>query len=124
MISPGAIVRVFKHGDIAWVVRDKLWDGRWRVVAKAVDQRGRGEILSSRVVGEGDTVLVRDPPTYQVGTEVKHEGVKLTVLEDRGDHVLFSVPATRFPLKGGDHLHVAAGNHTEIDKATLVLASL
>jgi hypothetical protein len=69
-------------------------------------------------------VLVRAVPTYEPGDIVERNGTKLTVIEDRGDHVLFSVPASRYRTRGGDYLHVASGNTTEIDKATLVLEEL
>ena len=80
--------------------------------------------LAGRTVGEGDMVLVRDAPSYAAGDMVEHDGVQLTVIEDRGDAVLFSVPASRFRTRGGDYLHVAKGNTTEIDKATIVLEEL
>ena len=123
MISPGAIVRVYRCGDIAWVVEHQQPDGRWRVCCKAVDHKGRA-MFSSRTASENEMVLVQDAPSYQPGATITHNGVQHAVAADNGDAVELIVPATRRPLRGGGHLRIPGGNRTTIAKADIVLESL
>ncbi len=123
MITTGAIVTVRKHGDIAFVVYSRMSDRRWRVISKALDERGR-EAFSGKVVGEGDITLIRATPTYEIGATVEHNGLSHTVSADLGEFVQLNVPSARHPLRGGGHLQTAAGNRTTVTKAELVLASL
>ena len=62
MIAPGAIVRVRRRGDIAFVVHSRAIDGGWRVISKAVDDRSRSA-FSSVTVGAGDIIVVKDAPS-------------------------------------------------------------
>jgi len=123
MITPGSIVRVFKQGNTAWVVDSRGFDGRWKVVSKAVDGRNRSA-LSSLTVAEGDIVLIKEAPTYAVGAEVRYERVDHEVIEDLGELVRLSVPASSFPLRYGGALRRPSGNSAVISKANLVLESL
>ena len=57
MISPGAIVRVYRYGDIAWVVERQQPDGDG---ACAPRHRPKGRAMfSGRTASENDLVLVR-----------------------------------------------------------------
>ena len=123
MISPGAIVRVYRCGDIAWVVERHEPDGRWRVCCKAVDHNGRA-MFSSRTASENEMVLIQDAPSYQPGATVTHNGVPHAVAADNGDAVELIVPATRRPLRGGGALSIPGGNAVTLSKAELALEQL
>jgi signal peptidase I len=121
VITPGATVRINHHsGD--WVVHSAL-GGRWKCIGRGVVGRDR-QALISRIVGEGDIVVVKPAPTFAPGTTIEHNGVEHTVLADHGDTAELEVPSSRYPLKRGGHLHIAAGNTTTVTKAELVLAAL
>ncbi len=122
MIAPGAIARVRRRGDIAFVVHSRALDGGWRVMSKAVDGKRRSA-FSSLTVGTGDIVVVKDAPAYEVGTEVEHDGLQHTVLADRGGTVTFEVPVSRYRTRGGSYTLIAAGNTITIAKSDLVLAT-
>ena len=115
MISPGAIVRIYRTGDTAWVVRGRTLSGRWKCISKAVDFRGRAGAFTSFTAGEGDMVLIKDPPTYTAGMVVERDGMEHTVLADDGEFVTLLVPASSFPLKRGS-VRYEAGNTTMISK--------
>ena len=84
-------------------------DGSWHVVCKAVDHRGRA-IFSGRTAGEGDVVLITPAPVYAGGDTIEHNGVQHTVAAILAMPSSLSSPPRRRPLKGGGHLHIAAGN--------------
>jgi hypothetical protein len=117
MISSGDIVLCRQTGTQLWVIVAPAPGGRWHLRGKRVE-RGRGS-YAARIAGAGDLVMIREPKVYEVGAEVVRNGTKLTVVEDRGDRVVFTVPATSRPLRGGGALHIAAGNQTEVGKADL-----
>lgn len=119
----GALVRIYKQGDIAWVLDRRMPDGRWKCVSKLVDNMGH-QSFSSRTAGEREMVVVQDAPTYQVGTTVEHKGKSFVVVADNGDSLTAIVPASRRPLKGGGYLHVPAGNRIELPKSDLTLETL
>ena len=123
MIAPGAIVRVRRRGDVAFVVHSSGIDGRWRVVSKTVYDERRSA-FSSLTVGAGDTIVVEDAPTYEVGAAVEHEGWKHTASGDLGDQVELIVPASRRPLKGGGALYLPGANTITVGKSDLVLEQL
>lgn len=56
MIEVGAIVRLHRHGETAWVVAGKTFDGRWRVTSKVID-RSRREAFNGFTAGNGDMVI-------------------------------------------------------------------
>ena len=68
MIAPGALVRVRQCGLIAWVVERQEPDGRWHVVSKAVDHRGRA-VFSGRTAGEGDVMLITPAPISRLAMQ-------------------------------------------------------
>jgi hypothetical protein len=123
MISPGAIVRVNRHANIAWVVHSKDLNGRWRCLSKKVDGLNRSA-LSTLIVGAGDMILIKEAPTYVVGAEVCYEQIDHTVIEDRGEFVKLAVPSSSFPLAHGGALERPSGNAAVISKANLVLEAL
>ena len=122
MIAPGSIVLCRQTGAAAMVV-ERREAGGWRVVCKGIDDEGRS-VYASRVAGEGDLVLVAPAPTFAVGAMVMHNGLEHTVIDSDGDTVTLSVPGTSRPLRGGGHLHIAAGNNITLSKADLVLEDL
>jgi hypothetical protein len=124
-IAPGAIVRVLRRGDVAFVVRrrDEFNSRRWQCVAKAFDDR-ENVLHEGVTVGEGDIVVVREAPTYSPGAQVHFNGVKHTVSRDLGESVELIVPSLRRLLRGGGVLRVAAGNTCMIAKSDLVLEKL
>lgn len=123
MIASGAIVRVRRRGDIAFVVHSRGIDGRWRVVSKATDDRS-SYAFSSLTVGAGDVIVVKDAPAYEVGAEAEHDGLKHTVSADLGDRVELVAPASRRILNGGGALHIPGGNTVLVAKSDLVLEQL
>ncbi len=123
MIAPGAIVRIRRRGDIAFVVQRRALDGGWRVMSKVVDDRS-GSVFSGVTVGAGDVIVVKPAPTYEVGAEIEHGGLKHTVSADLGDCVELIAPAFSRPLKGGGALHVPGGNTVTVGKSDLVLEQL
>ena len=123
MIAPGAIVVCRQTGAVAWIVERQEADGRWRVASKEIDDKGR-EVFNSRTAGQGDLVLIAPAPVFEPGAEIEHDGMQYTVIRDCGDSVELLVPPRRFPLKGGEHLHIPAGNAASIPKSDLVLEDL
>jgi hypothetical protein len=126
-IAPGALVRVRKFGDRAFVVRrrDELHPERWRVISKAVASDGvrRGELFSGMTVGSGDVVVVKPAPTYSPGTQVKFNGGTAEVISVNGDTVTLAIPPARFKTRAGDHLHVPP-SQAVVEVADLVLETL
>ena len=123
MISPGATVVCNRTGAVLWVVKAPAPDGRWYLTGKQVVGSGRAT-YRGHVAGARDITVIRDAPTYEVGATVEHNGLPHIVAADNGDSVTLDIPASRFPLKRGGHLHIAAGNTTVIAKSDLVLEKL
>ena len=124
MIGPGAVVVCRQTGAVAWVVHSRMANGQqWKLVSKAVDHRGRA-VFSGRTAGEGDVVLIAPAPTYEVGDAIEHDGLSYTVAADLGDSVEAVVPSRPRPLRGGGHLHIAAGNTITLSKSDLTLETL
>ena len=122
MIAPGALVTVRQYGLTAWVV-ERREAGRWHVVSKGIDDRGRA-VYFGRVAGEGDIALITPAPVYEAGTTVEHNGMQHVVASDNGDSITLTVPDSRRPLRGGGHLHIAAGNTITLAKSDLALEEL
>ena len=123
MISPGCVVRVHRHGDIAWVVASKMFDGRWRCISKAVGTKN-GVAFNGLTAGEGDCVLVSPAPTFEPGAKVLYGGREHIVIEDKGEFVILSIPASSRALRGGGALSIPSGNSALIAKSDLVLEQL
>jgi hypothetical protein len=119
MIQPGAIVTVRQTGSARWVAKRREPDGRWRVISKATDGRGR-QRFSARIAGEGDLELVTDAPIFAVGASVTVNGREATVLEDRGETVTVFVPEKNYPHPTGVSLRVPA-SQADADKSDIVL---
>jgi hypothetical protein len=124
MTQVGAIIQIHRRGDMRWVVTRQEFDAqgranRWHVVSLDIDAASGTH--NGLTVGEGDLVTLVAAPVYEAGAEVRYEGQDLTVIEDLGDFVKFSVPASRFPLKGGHALTIPSGNTAVIAKSDVVL---
>jgi hypothetical protein len=122
MIGVGAIVKVRGVDDVAWFVAEQRPGGQWRVLAKAIDERGRASLIG-RTVGAGDLQLVKPPLILTPGTEVTFNGRPAHVVADHGDTVTVSVPAESRELRGGDRLRFPPGN-AEVSKASIVRENL
>jgi hypothetical protein len=68
-------------------------------------------------------VLLVAAPTYEFGAQLRFNGGGASVLEDKGDVVLLSIPPARFRTRAGDHLSLAA-SRIEVGKADLVIENL
>ena len=111
MIAPGALVRVRQCGLIAWVVERQEPDGRWHVVSKATDGRGRVGLQRQdrwrRRHGAG-----RGCAEFRGWCHDHAQRLAYTLLPPIWaitSSLLF--PLTRRPLGGGGALHIAAGQH-------------
>ena len=64
-IAAGAIVRIRRRGDVAFVVvrQDTCNPRRWRCTAVAIDSKNR-ILHEGLTAGEGNMMLVRDAPIY------------------------------------------------------------
>ena len=118
-LSPGTTVWLKREqGD--WVVHSRLGD-RYKCLGKTSVGRNHDEVLTARIVGEGDAVLIKAAPTYTPGQTVTYNGVPHTIVRDDGDTVTLEVPASRYQTHGGDHLHIDAGNDIVVSKCELVM---
>ena len=143
MISPGAIVRCRFTGSVDWIVKCVGADGRWQLIRKAVDKRGRstfigheagaGDLLGvRRVAGSyksgnvdaGDIETVTPAPTYAAGSTVRYHDLDHAVIEDRGCTVLIQVSADSIPLRGGGSVLIPSGRTLSLSKADLILEAL
>ena len=127
MLQTGTIVTVHGLGDTLWAIKCREADGRYRVICRTTTPRWpktHGHFSSSRVVGEGELTLVAPAPVYEAGSTLAHEGVQYTVVADLDEHVELIVPASRRPLRGGGHLHIAAGSTLTLNKADIVIGEL
>lgn len=120
-IKPACLVRIRRLGDSRWIFVRREFDARWTCVSKAVIGRSHYQHLTTRSVGAGDIVVVRDPPSYQPGDSIERAGIRYTVNRNLGDSVEVTVPASRGTLRGGGFLALAAGNIAVIAKSDLVL---
>ena len=123
-IAPGAIVRILRRGDVAYVVvrQDTFNPHRWRCTAVAIDSKDR--IFHEGITaGEGDMVVVREAPIFSPGTQVRFNGGTAQVIADNGDTATVAIPPARFKTRAGDYLHVPP-SRAVADKANLVLEEL
>lgn len=67
---------------------------------------------------------VKPAPTYRPGSEVQYRQLDHAVIDDLGEFVKLSVPASMFSLRGGHALTRPSGNTATISKADLVLENL
>jgi hypothetical protein len=72
----------------------------------------------------GDISVIREAPVYEPGSEIKHDGTIHTVHCDLGGEVSLICPESTITTKRGARLRLVAGNHTLVEKATLVLEGL
>ena len=122
-IEIGNVVTCKQTGDQAWVARAKDPNGRWLLISKLVDDRGRATI-TARTSSEFDLELARARPTFEVGTKITRNGLELTVSADLGDFVELVIPSIRRPLTGGDHLHIPGERTTTLCKSEIVVEAL
>lgn len=119
-IEPGAIVMCRQTQTQLWVVvRSAAPEGSWHCRAKRIDQYGRHD-TTSRIIGQGDLVLVRAAPNFSAGEAVAVGGVEHEVVCDLGEQIELVAPEVSRPLPGGNALRMAAGN-IRVNKADLVL---
>jgi hypothetical protein len=123
-ISPGCICTCRQTSTILYTVEGRAPDGvRWQLRSFRVSHQGN-TLPMRREVGEGDIVVIRDPPSFSPGEMVEHDGVSYEVTSDNGDSVTLVVPQTSRPLRHGSALCIEAGHRVIVDKSDLVLAGL
>jgi hypothetical protein len=123
MIEIGDLVRC-KSDDKVWVARAKDPYGRWRLIGKQVDGRGR-VAYTARTAGEGDCETITPAPRYEVGSTLTYGGLLCLVIKDDADgFVTLQTPErSSSPLRGGGRLRLVSGN-VEVARSALVLESL
>ena len=110
----GSLVTSRFHGPILWVVKSAAEGGRWNLVAKQVDGRGRSA-YKGHVAGGGDLTLVHDAESYQPGQTVTYQGLDHLVLEDRGDDgVWLGVPEHTSKTKGGELVRITGNKYPDL----------
>ena len=105
------------------IVRRPASGGRWYLTGKMVDGRGRAA-YRGHIAGAGDITVIRDAPTYKVGSTVRYQGLDHIVLEDRGDDVELGVPKHTSPTRGTELVRIPSGNVHVVSKPDLALAAM
>ena len=121
MIAPGALVTCRQTGAVLWVVKGPAPGGRYYLRGKRTN--GKGTVFTSRVAGAGDLTLIKDPPTFAAGTEVRFNGGTAIVVEDHGDTVAITIPEHSARTRRGSVLRIAA-SRAETAKADIIVELL
>ena len=121
----GSVVKCRQTGDTLWVVRHVGADGRLHLRGKQMGGRfGNRLMITARVAGAGDVIVISEPPIFEVGEQVLHDGMEHTITAVRDDHIVVEVPARSRSVGYGDFVLIAAGNTLEIPIPDLVLEEI
>ena len=78
----GSVVKCRQTGDTLWVVRHVGADGRLHLRGKQMGGRlGNRLMLTARVAG--DVIVISEPPIFEVGEQVLHDGMEHTISSSR-----------------------------------------